>query len=116
MRRRARLIAEKDRAYVSSARLSILLGSDVFALSIPFVLTRYQIAVALWLCSVPAGFALRRLKVGRGKRDITRRVGVRLARRLVCSDAESGAVNTGKTGRTGHGTGRTYRGDRRAAR
>lgn len=65
---RRNLVAEADRPFVSEARLSILLGALVFAVSIPFVLIHYQIAIAIWLCSVPAGLALRRITRRRERR------------------------------------------------
>ncbi|HEV2405420.1 MAG TPA: TMEM175 family protein [Ktedonobacterales bacterium] len=58
---RRNIVAEADRPFVAQARLSILLGALVFAISIPFVLIHFQIAIAIWLCSVPAGLTLRRV-------------------------------------------------------
>ena len=57
---RTNIVTQKNREFVSAARLSILLGAVVFAISIPFVFIHYQLAIAIWICSVPAGFALRR--------------------------------------------------------
>lgn len=37
------------------------MGALVFAVLIPFVLIHFQIAIAIWLCSVPAGLTLRRV-------------------------------------------------------
>jgi hypothetical protein len=65
---RRNIVAEADRPFVAEARLSILLGALVFAVSIPFVLIHFQIAIAIWLCSVPAGLALRRITRRRKQR------------------------------------------------
>jgi hypothetical protein len=66
---RRNIVAEADRPFLAEARLGILLGAIVFAVSIPFVLIHFQIAIALWLCSVPAALILRRITSRRTQPD-----------------------------------------------